>query len=509
VSKTKRAVAYARFSSDIQREESIEAQVRAIQEYCESNGFVLLQTYADRGLSGTSDKRPEFQQMIADSSDKKFDAVIVHKLDRFARNRRDSAIYKGILQKNNVRLISVLENFQDDPESVILESVIEGMNEYYSLNLSREVKKGLRENALNSRVTGEPPALGFSVDRNTQKYIINEYEAEAVRLIFQMYIDGYSYGDIINVLNRKGYKTRRGLPFAKNSLNNILRNERYTGVYIYVTDSKRNPTGKYVRFGEYDEEAVIRIPGGIPEIVSEETFQKAQVKMKERCHKAAKFAAKQEYLLSGKIFCGECGSPYAGNLRKPRPDHPLYISYKCTRRNQRNDKCTNPEINRDKLESIVLDKLSNVLFNPEVIPMLVSEYNEYIADKNGSAKKKTKLLKNQLAEVERKITKAVDLLIETSSSALKTKLRELEEQKEKIQYELSDAEIALKGDIYCEEEIVKLFHMAEKQLKNGALANRRIIIEQYVNKVLIYPDKIEVYMNLMNDYVIKETVSKK
>lgn len=276
-----------------------------------------------------------------------------------------------------------------------------------------------------------------------------------------------------------------------------------------MTDSKRNPTGKYVRFGEYDEEAVIRIPGGIPEIVSEETFQKAQVKMKERCHKAAKFAAKQEYLLSGKIFCGECGSPYAGNSRKPRPDHPLYVSYKCTRRNQRNDKCTNPEINRDKLESIVLDKLSNVLFNPEVIPMLVSEYNEYIADKNGSAKKKTKLLKNQLAEVERKITKAVDLLIETSSSALKTKLRELEEQKEKIQYELSDAETVLKGDIYCEEEIVKLFHMAEKQLKNGALANRRIIIEQYVNKVLIYPDKIEVYMNLMNDYVIKETVSKK
>lgn len=209
-----------------------------------------------------------------------------------------------------------------------------------------------------------------------------------------------------------------------------------------------------------------------------------------------------------KIFCGECGSPYAGNSRKPRPDHPLYVSYKCTRRNQRNDKCTNPEINRDKLKSIVLDKLSNVLFNPAVIPMFVSEYNDYIANKNGSAKKRAELLKDQLSEVERKITNAVNLIIETGSLAFKTKLHELEEQKEKLRYELLEAEATLKDEIYCEEGIIKLFHMAEMQLKNGVLANRRIIIEQYINKVLIYPDRIEVYMNLINDYVIKETASK-
>ena len=505
----KRAVAYTRFSSDLQREESIEAQIRAIQKYCNDNDFVLLATYADRGISGTSDKRPEFQRMIADSSKNQFDAVIVHKLDRFARNRYDSAFYKNILKKNNVRLISVVENLQDNPESVILESVIEGMNEYYSLNLSREVRKGLQENALECKVTGGPPALGYAVDKNTQRYIINEYEAEAVKIIFQMYIDGYSYGDIINTLNKKGYRTRRGLPFAKNSLNNILRNERYTGVYIYVKDSTKNPTGKYVRFGKYDSEAVIRIPGGIPAIISVEDFQKVQVKMKERQHKAAKFAAKQEYLLSGKIYCGECGSPYAGNSRKPRPDHPLYVSYKCTRRNQRNDKCTNPEINRDKLEALVLDKLSNVLFNPDVIPLLVSEYNAYIADKNGSAKKRAEVLQGQLLDTERKITNSVNLMVETGSSAFKAKLSELEQMKEKLQYELSEAEIALQQEIYCEEEISKLFHKAKIQLKNGTLANRRIIIEQYVNKVLIYPDRIEVYMNLMNDYVIKETVSKK
>ena len=140
------------------------------------------------------------------------------------------------------------------------------------------------------------------MDRKTQKYIINEYEAEAVRLIFRMYLDGYSYTEIIDTLNSRGYRTRKGIPFAKNSLYAILRNERYTGVYIYVKDSTKNPKGKYVRHGEYDPDAVIRIPGGIPAIISEDDFHRVQAKMKERQHKAAKFSAKQEYLLSGKIY---------------------------------------------------------------------------------------------------------------------------------------------------------------------------------------------------------------
>ena len=502
----KRAIAYARFSSDLQREESIDAQLRAIRKYCDENDFVLLATYADKGISGTSDNRPEFQKMISTATKGDVDAVIVHKLDRFARNRYDSAFYKNILKKNNVKLISVLENLQDSPESVILESVIEGMNEYYSLNLSREVRKGLQENALECKVTGGPPALGYSVDRATQKYVINEYEAEAVRMIFRMYIDGYSYTEIIDALNAKGYRTRRGVPFAKNSLYAILRNERYTGVYIYVKDSTKNSKGKYVRHGEYEPEAVIRIPGGIPAIISEEEFQLVQAKMKERQHKAAKFSAKQEYLLSGKIYCGECGSPYAGNSRRPRPGHPMYVSYKCTRRNQRDKHCKNPEINRDKLERLVLERLSKVLFNPNVIPQLVKQYNEYIAEKTGSAKERTLALQTELRDVERKIANAVNLMIETGSAAFKNKLLELEQTKERLLFSLNEAEAAWRHETFSEDQIRKLFHIAEQQLKNGTLANRRLVIDQYINKVLIYPDKIEVYMNLMSDYTVKETI---
>ena len=507
----KRAIAYCRFSSDLQREESIEAQLRAINNHCEQNGYILLATYADRGISGTrADNRPEFQRMIARACEGDIDAVVVHKYDRFSRNRADVAVYKSILKKNNVKLISVLENFNDDPESIILESVIEGMNEYYSANLSREVRKGLQENALQCRSTGGPAPLGYSVDPVTKKFVLNEREAGAVKLIFEMYLAEHSYTEIINELNRRGYKTRRGLPFAKNSLYEILQNERYTGIYIYVKDTSKNSKGKYVRHGaEYDSDAVIRIPGGMPQIISEEDFRKVQEKMSARQHKAAKFSAKQEYLLSGKIFCGECGSPFAGNSRRPDANHPIYVSYKCTRHNQRDEKCRNPEINREKVENAVIQKLSRMIFDPEVIPTLVLEYNDYIARRSGSAKNTLDSLKKELASVETKIAKAVDLMIETGSAAIKAKLAELESEKEKLGFEISRLEVELGREQYTEETVRELFVAAEKQLRNGTLANRRAVIEQYVDKVVVYPEKIEIYLKIMGDFEMKEVVNVK
>lgn len=503
----KRAVAYARYSSEMQREESVDAQLRAIRKYCDDNGYVLVDEYVDRAFSAKTDKRPNFQKMIKDSSKGNFDAIIVHKLDRFARKKYDSAYYKHILEENDIKLISVIENFQDTPESVILESTIEGMNEYYSLNLSREVRKGLYENALACKVTGGPPALGYAVDRTTQKYVINEYEAEAVKLIFKMYLEGNSYGEIIGELNRRGYKTRRGKIFEKNSLYEILKNERYTGTYIYIPNATKNKNKKYTRHCEYAEEDILKIPGGMPQIISKEEFEKTQRKMKERQHKAAKFSAKQDYLLSGKIVCGECGSPYVGNSRKPRPDHPLYVSYKCTRRNDPEKNCRNTEINREKLETLVLDKLSEVLFNPIVIPQLVKEYNTYIYNKNSEARDRIEILKKELKTLDRKIENTVDLLIEMNSDSLKKKLKELEAQAEKLKYELAEAENEIDTPIYTEGKIAMLFKKAEEKLKSGALASRRMIIDQYIDKIVIYPDKIEIYINFLQDYKIKETVS--
>lgn len=242
-----RIAAYARFSSDNQRVESIDAQLRAIRQYCSDNDYMIVKTYADEAVSGTSDQRDQFLQMIADAKKNMFDIVIVHKLDRFARNRYDSAIYRKELKDAGVKLISVLERVdEENPENIILLSVLEGMNEYYSKNLAREVRKGQKENALKGIHNGGVPPLGFKVDPETRKLVINEDEAEAVRTIFTMYTKKYGYDLICQELNKKGYKTRTGRPFTRNSIAEILRNEKYIGHYVFNKRlSKKSGNRKY------------------------------------------------------------------------------------------------------------------------------------------------------------------------------------------------------------------------------------------------------------------------
>ena len=197
------AVAYARFSSDHQRDESIDAQLRAINDYADRNGFEIVETYTDRALSARSDQRPGFQRMVQDSRSGAFKVIIVHKLDRFSRDRYDSAFYRHELKKNGVTLCSVVENIDNSPESIILESVIEGMNEYYSKNLARETMKGLKENALTGRHTGGTALFGYKINPDTKRPETDPDEASAVRMIFDMAFKGDSYAKIAHTLNSR------------------------------------------------------------------------------------------------------------------------------------------------------------------------------------------------------------------------------------------------------------------------------------------------------------------
>lgn len=319
-----RAAAYARYSSDNQREESIDAQLRAIREYCDRNGIRLVKIYTDEARSATTDDRPGFLQMIQDSALGLFDAVIVHKLDRFSRDRYDSAFYKRQLKKNGVRLISVLENLDDSPESIILESVLEGMAEYYSRNLAREVMKGMRETALQCKHTGGKPPLGYNVAPDGT-YVINEQEAKAVRMIFEMYAAGKGYGEIVDKLNNKGYRTQTGRPFAKNSLHDILRNEKYRGIYTF-NRSERKTDGKRNHHKSKNPDEIIKIEGGMPRIISDEIWEKVRARMEKNKRGPAANKAKEIYLLSGLIFCGKCGGAMVGNRRYSGRNKSLYIT---------------------------------------------------------------------------------------------------------------------------------------------------------------------------------------
>lgn len=351
-----RAVAYARFSSDMQRGESIDAQLRAIQKYARDNNLLLVGKYIDMAKSAKNDDRPEFQNMILDSRSNNFDVIIVHKLDRFARNRYDSVRYRHELKRKNVKLLSVLENYDSEtPEGVLMESLYEGMNEYYIKNLSREIMKGLTENAYKAKFNGGIPPLGFDVDSESN-YIINEDEADTVKLIFDMAAEGIGYGEIIEELKAQSRTTKHGSSFGKNSLYSILSNEKYIGVYEFNAAPKRDVNGSRNFHGRKPESEIIRVENAIPAIVSIDQFEKVRKIKEARRRRAGAYSAKEVYLLSGKIFCGNCGSAFVGN-RKFNNNKKKYVGYSCGK-SQRKKECSSKYIRREFIEGFVLEQIA-------------------------------------------------------------------------------------------------------------------------------------------------------
>lgn len=487
-----RAVVYARFSSDNQREESIDAQLRAIREYAKRNDVIIVGEYIDKAKSATTDNRPEFLKMISDSKEENFDIVLVHKLDRFARNRHDSIGYRMELKRHGVSLISVLEYLDDEsPESLILESVLEAMAEYYSKNLAREVNKGMKENALKGLHTGGIPPLGYDVDPKTKKLIINEKEAIAVKFIFKLFNEGYGYDKIIRELNLQGYKTKAGGSFGHNSLQNIVRNEKYTGVYIFNKLVSKNVDGKRNGNAYKDIEEIIRVEGVVPEIISKEEFEIAQKKINSRKKLRAANNAKEVYLLSGKIFCGECGGAFVGSRKHSGRNKTLHVSYRCgTRKNKHG--CTNKDIRREYIEAFVLDMLAQYIFNNKLIPKLVAEYGKYQLSKNSEVIRKRDGFKKRISEITKEIDNLLVLASKVASESLAQKLSGLET--EKIQVEAEYNKICTESEMHeiTTEKLTDSFMQARKLLAAGKLPTTKKLIELYVDRVTVYEDHVNV-----------------
>ncbi len=352
----KRVACYARYSTNMQREESISAQLRAMKKYCNDNGWEIVKTYTDEAFSATTDKRPQFQQMISDSSKRIFDIVLVHKLDRFTRNRYDSLIYKQKLRKSGIRLCSVLEKLDDSPESILLEGLLESINEFYSANLAREALKGMKENAFKCLYNGGSPGLGYDVGENN-RFVINEAEAKAVMMIFSMYLSGYGYQQIAETLNSEGYRTKSGNLFVKSSFQSILTNEKYTGVYIFNRAESKGYDNKRNNHRNKPPEEIIRIEGGVPAIISREVFEEAQ-KIR-RLKRNVLHHSKTLYLCSSVIKCGCCGAKMYGNIRHRRNKDGFNV-YVCT---SRKADCDNiKEIDKVSLDEYVTELVKKKYF---------------------------------------------------------------------------------------------------------------------------------------------------
>lgn len=484
----KKAVGYCRFSSNNQREESIDAQKRAIKFYAQQEGYDIIYFYEDRAISGkTANHRPAFMQMMEDSAKKKFQFVLVHKLDRFSRDAGDSLNYEKKLKMCGVQLVSVMERLDSSPTGNMMKMIIAAINTFYSANLAIEVTKGLKENAYNCRATGGTPPLGYDIV--DKKYVINEHESGAIRLIFEMYDSGYGYGTIMDKLNQLNYKTKIGNPFGKNSLYEILHNERYKGVFIYNKHSPRRPDGSRNRAIKPDEE-IIRIPGGIQAIIDEDVWERCNARMLNNKRNSGRFKAKEIYLLSGLIYCGECGHAMHGNGRYPAPDRPKLITYRCSYKDN-NRACKNKEIKRDLVEGFVIDQLQKYLFSEDIISELTNRLNEYIALTSDSVNDDKNRYAEHLTDLNRKKGNLVEAITNTGYAAsLGEKLAELEASIETVRSKLANADHDIQSDVVTEEMVGQYLSGFKEVLSKRDMPQIKRLIEAYVERVDVYHDEM-------------------
>lgn len=494
----RKAAFYARFSSNNQRDESIDAQRRAVMKYAEENDIEIVEEYIDRSKTGTNTDRESFRRMLNDSQYGLFDMVLVHKLDRFARNRYDSAVSRNVLKKNGVELYSVTEKFDDSPESIILEGLMEAMNEYYSANLSREVMKGMKENALQCRYTGGYVPLGYRVD-DSGHFQINEEEADVVRRIFSGAIQGMSYRELQQEFNEKGIRTRTGQPFGKNSLHSILTNEKYIGVYVYNRAVSKDSRGKRNNHRSKPDDQVIRIDGGVPEIITREEFQTVQELLKKRSRsKRGRTDTGNVYLLTGKVYCGICGGKYCGNSQYSGRKKTLYYSYRCNVRSRKGGvACNNREISRSCLEKYVLRLLADILFNRDRLPAVIDEYNRAVMQAESSMEGDIKRLKKAIKSMENEIDNLVDVIAKTGSESLAAALDRKEKELSELRTQLSGLEQKSARVDIDEEQIKRAFDYGRELLLSGKIPRLRQLIELYVERVEILPDSVSVTLNIL------------
>ena len=450
---------YMRFSSDRQTEQSIEGQLRDAISFCKLRKYRIRAIYVDRAISarGDAEKRPSFMQMIADSDKRHWEYVIVWKLDRFARNRNDSAVYKMRLRKNGVKVVSVTENISDNPEGIILESVLEGMAEFYSAELSQKITRGLRESAMKCRSIGGHIPLGYKLEDH--KLVIEPVGAAIVQKAFELYSQGWTVADICREFNTRGYRTAKNAEFNRNSFKSMFKNKRYIGVYTYKD---------------------IEIEDGVPAIITKELFEEVGQRLKKNGEAPARGKAKVDYLLRGKLFCGHCGSPMNGEsgTSKTGAVHNYYACY--TRKRRGN--CFKKNMRKELIESWVAED-AYALLSREVIEEIA---DIAVAQTEADIAQHTKL--PELTAKRDEAQKAIDNIANAiergvASETLMNRLTELEKEKKILDRQIADEE----KDIFRldrDQVVYWLSQFSEVDINDEKF--RRQLIDLMVNSVTVW-----------------------
>lgn len=489
-----RVAAYCRYSSEAQKDGySIKAQLNAIKSWCDKDGYEIVATYIDEARSGTNDVRENFQAMIADSSKGLFDAVVVHKLDRFARDRYDSAIYKKKLKDNGVKVFSVLERLDDSPESIIMEGLLEAMAEYYSANLAREVMKGKKEAAKKNKYLGGTIPIGFDIVDG--KHAINPEEAEYVKFIFDKFNAGYNYSEIARYFNDHSLKFRTSAFVSPSHVKGILRNPIYKGTYVFGRNSEVMTT--------------VVTEDAVPAIVSKELWDSTQslIDSKEAKYRGRHISSEQRaeiYLLTGYVHCGECGSHFFGH-RSGRSKKPGYY-YRCSHRRAARDAiashnyaslCHNKMVRKEMLESYTIAYIEKLITDHESLSFIADELNKKIAAYSSSVEGVDDV-KKALDKLKVQQNKLLDLY--------------LEEKLSKEQYEEKNKALLEKRTLFEKKlnsvNIVKLPKINATMLKEliGSIRSSSIsgsknkdyerkLISTFLHRIDVYSDHLEYTFN--------------
>ena len=456
----KKAVIYARYSSDSQSEQSIEGQLRVCNDYAKSNNISILDTYIDRAMTGKNDKRPDFQRMLQDSKKKLWDYVIVYKYDRFSRNIFDSTVCEHELNKNGVKLLSAMENIPDAPEGIILKSLLQSMNHYYSDELAQKVKRGMRETRLKGFFQGGYLLYGYKL--NGRKVEVNPEEAQVVNLIFNKYNAGVFVDDIIIELNNKNI-SYRGKKWSRNTIYKMLANSKYTGKYIF------------------ENEVVDNI---YPQIISDELFN--IIKQKKLKNKHGSHSVITNYLLKNRLTCGYCGKPITAECGKSKTGN-IYRYYKCSGKKTFKNGCQKSILKKEVIEKFIINEIIRKLRSPKIMNPLIdtllkvqnnSQSNRVTLNILKQELKQSKIsLNNLLSAMEKGIINQTtnDRIIE-----LEKKIKELDE--------LIIIEESKNKQIYTREYL-------EKYYDDMLLDNSSMVINYLIKNIKMYDTKMEITFN--------------
>lgn len=464
-------VIYARYSSSSQTEQSIEGQLRVCKEFAERNKLNVICEYIDRATTGTNDNRPEFQKMIEAASKKGFEQILVYKFDRFSRNKYDNVVYKHKLAQYGVKVVSATEIINDTPEGALMEGLLEMFAEMYSKDLSQKVKRGIKESILKGNFIGGTILYGYKVIN--KKIVVDEKTSPAIKYLFEQYANGKSKKQIIDDLNRMGYKTVNNKPFTYTSLQNNLTNIKYTGIF---------DNGKLKNENYY------------PQIISKELFDKVQIKLNEHKHAPATQKAKVEYLLTGKTFCGHCGNSMVG-VSGTSHSGKQHNYYSCSNR-WKYHKCNKKNEQKDTLENYVIEQTLKFVLNPEQIENIADGFIKYW--QNNEINKKIQNLNKQLNQINKEIDKCFDLFFNELNNEfrdkLNTKANSLTIQKNDIQNEINKLKLA-SVVTHSKDDIKDLLKVYLNENINNVEFKKKII-NNFVNSVYVFDDKILIYYNL-------------